>query len=145
MVMAIIVLASVFIATGTESLEESKKSAITNEIHQIKEAIVNKYVSYQKNDGNVYLNGVLAKSKWPNSGDCIDLIVDLITYQEGATFEEKAMKISKISAEIGRDYDKYVKIIHSGDMASLGLENYATDSVYIVNYKTGGVYGPISE
>ena len=144
-IIAIIILASVFMATGTESLEEAKKSEIANEIHQLKLAIVDKFTSYQKNDGNVFLIGELAKNKWPNSDDCVDKVIEVLIFDEDDTFEEKTLKTNRVSIEIARDYDKYVKIIYSGDMESLGLQKYSKDNAYIVNYNTGGVYGPISE
>lgn len=144
-IIALIILTSVFMATGTDSLEEAKQSEIKNEMQQLKQAVISKFTSYQKNDGNVFLNGESAKNKWGDPEVCVDKIIESLIFEEDTTFEEKNAKIQKITKEVIRDYDTFVRVIYSGDKVDLGIDNYATDYVYIVNYNTGAVYGPISE
>ena len=143
MITVIIILTSVFIATGLDSLNEAKNTEKKNEIYLLKEAVINRYTSYEKNNGNVILVGTLAKNKYPSLTDCIDKIIPTLSL-DNATPEEKNDKINKISNEITRDYDKFVMIVDSGDRIKLGLEN-SSDYIYIVNYYTGSIYGPIEE
>lgn len=143
MITVIIILTSVFMATTLDSLNETENTGRKNEIYQLKEAVINRYTSYEKNNGNVILVGTLAKNKYPSPTDCVDKITPTLSF-DSATQEEKNNKINKISNEITRDYDSFVMIVDSGDRIKLGLEN-SSDYIYIVNYYTGSVYGPIEE
>lgn len=144
MIVVILILTSVFIATGIDALNESKNSEIANEIYQIEQAIAEKYVSYMKNDGNIALTGSAPSSKWTTMDECVDAVLLTLDFED-VSFEDKTMKVQKINNDFTRDYDKFVKILYSGDMAKLGLENFSDDNVYVVNYYTGSVYGPIND
>lgn len=144
MIAVVLILSSIFISTGLDALKESKNSEVKNEIYQLKQAVVNKYTSYEKNNGNVILVGTLAKNKWTNYSECITEIYKTLEFDK-ETEAEKEAKRAKISGDIARDYDTFVKLIYSGDMAKLGLESFSDENVYIVDYYTGSVYGPISE
>ncbi len=141
-IVVIIILTAIFVATGLDALNEAKKSKTENEIAQIKKAIQNEYVDYLRNENQFNLTGSLAKNKWSNSNDCINVIISSLDIDDT---EEKNLKIEKIKKEIPRDYNKFVKIIESGDMLKLGLENFSDDNSYIVNYNTNEVYGPLNK
>lgn len=143
MITVIIILTSIFIATGLDSLNEAKNAEVKNEIYQLKQAVVNRYTSYEKNNGNIALHGTLARNRWTDSEDCLEEVIASLTY-ENETVEEKASVEARIRNEIARDYDKFVMLVDSGDRINLGLEN-SSDNVYVVNYYTGAVYGPIEE
>lgn len=143
MIAVIIILTSIFMATGLDSLKEAKNSEIKNEIYQLKQAVVNRYTSYEKNDGNIALIGTLAKNEWSNFEDCLERVIASLTY-DNETIEERTSGEARIKKEISRDYNKFVMIVNSGDRLRLGLEN-SSDNVYIVNYYTGAVYGPIKD
>ena len=140
MIAVILILTSIFIAAGLNSLEEAKEAEIQNEIYQLKQAVVNRYTSYEKNEGDIALIGTLAKNNWTVS-ECVDKIIPTLVL-DTETQEEKENKINKITNEITRDYDKYVMLLDSADRTTLGLEN-ASDNIYLVNYYMGSVYGPI--
>lgn len=135
-IVVIIILTSIFVASGLESLNEAKITKAENEIKMLKEAVVNRYTSYVKNQNGIALYGTPVKDKM-SSSECVERILDTLNN------DEKIKKETKITKEIERDYAKFVMLVASGDMARLGLENYDVDNVYIVNYNTSSVYGPI--
>lgn len=144
-IVVMIILTSIFISTGLSSLNEVKDSEIKNEMYNLKQAVVTRFTSYQKNDGNVTLIGTYAKSKWPDSNDCIDKVIPTLEYDEEDTADDKIAKAEKVSNSIKADYDEYVMIIKSEDMKKLGLDSVSDKNVYIVDYYLGAVYGPIEE
>lgn len=141
----ILILTSIFIATGIDALNESKKAEIENEIYQLKQAISARYTSYIKNDGDISLLGDSPNNKWVNADECINTVISVLRFEDDLSPEDEEAKKQKVRDEILRDYNTYVKIIDSGDKLKLGLENYSDDKVYVVDYFTGSVYGPINE
>lgn len=144
-IIVMIILTSIFVSTGLNSLNEAKDSEVKNEIYNLKQAVVTKFTSYQKNDENVTLIGTYAKSKWPDSSDCIDKVIPTLEYDEEDTPDDKIAKAERVSNSIKADYDEYVMIIKSEDMKKLGLDSVSEKNVYIVDYYMGAVYGPIEE
>ena len=57
--------------------------------------------------------------------------------------EEKTKDLEKISGDLTENFDEYVMIIKKSDKKNLGLENYSADTNYIVDYRSGRVFGPI--
>lgn len=144
-IIVMIILTSIFVSTGLSSLNEVKDSEIKNEMYNLKQAVVNRFTSYQKNDGNVTLIGTYAKSVWPDSDECIDKVIPTLEYDDTDTSEDKIAKAEKVSNSIKADYDEYVMIVKSGDMEKLGLDSVSEKNVYVVDYLMGAVYGPIEE
>ena len=144
-IIVIIILTSIFISTGLNSLDEVKNSEVKNEMYNLKQAVVTRFTSYQKNDGNVTLIGTYAKSKWSDPNDCIDKVIPTLEYDDTDTSDDKIAKAERVSNSIKADYDEYVMIIKSEDMKKLGLDSVYEKNVYIVDYYMGAVYGPIEE
>ena len=132
-----------FAISGLDSLEEAKEAEIKNEMYQLKQAVVNKYTSYEKNDGDISLIGSLAKNNWSTSSECIEKIRPTLDFSD-LDSDEQEKKLERISGDIARDYDEFVMIVNSGDMTRLGIDK-VSGATYIVNYYTGSVYGPIDE
>ena len=116
-----------------------------NEMYNLKQAVVTRFTSYQKNDGNVTLIGTYAKSKWSDPNECIDKVIPTLEYDDTDTSGDKIAKVERVSNSIKADYDEYVMIIKSEDMKKLGLDSVSEKNVYIVDYYMGAVYGPIEE
>lgn len=140
-ILVILILSSIFISVGLDSLNEAKETEIKNEMYQLKQAVINKYTSYEKNDGKIALVGTSALSKWGNKNECIEKVIATLQYEDESMDEIERRK-ARVSGEIARDYDEFVMLIDSDARVKLGLEN-SSDNVYIVNYYTGSVYGPI--
>ena len=136
MIIIILILSSIFVVTGMNSLDESKEAQIEREIHSLKQAINVRYTEYEKNDGSVLLFGTLAK-KTMNEAECIAKI------EKTLSDEEKTKDLEKISGDLTENFDEYVMIIKKSDKKNLGLENYSADTNYIVDYRSGRVFGPI--
>lgn len=143
MIIVILILTAIFVSSGLDSIFEAKSSKNANEIAQLKNAIADRFNSYLKNEDTVTLIGTPAKTKY-STEQCVNKIISSLDYEK-VTQEEKNADVSKITNNIERDFDTYVMIISSGDMAKLGLENYSKVNNYIVDYYTGMVYGPISD
>lgn len=143
MIAVILILTAIFASNGLDSVFEAKNSKNANEIAQLKTAVTNRFNSYLKNEDTVALIGKPVKGTY-SSGECVNRIISSLDFEK-ASQEEKNAEINKITNNISRDFNEYVMIIESGDMAKLGLENYSKTNRYIVNYYTGAVYGPISD
>lgn len=145
-IIVILILTAIFVSSGLDSIFEAKGSKNANEIAQLKSAVADRFNSYLKNEDTVALVGKLAKNteSYNTVDECVNKIISTLDFEK-ATDEEKNAEKNRISNNISRDYEKYVMIIESGDMAQLGLENYSKTNRYIVDYYTGAVYGPISD
>ncbi len=143
MIAIILILTAIFASNGLDSVFEAKNSKNANEIAQLKTAVANRFNSYLKNEDTVSLIGKPVKSTY-TSDECVNKIISTLDFEK-ASQEEKTAEITKITNNISRDFNEYIMIIESGDMARLGLENYSKTNRYIVNYYTGAVYGPISD
>lgn len=139
MIIIIIILTSIFVATSLRALKETRISEIQEEVHALQQAISIRYTSYVKNgeSGNVQLVGASPSSRWESVDDCINAI------KEGMKSEERTVNESKLTNEITRDYDKYVKVITASEAKSLGVDPFLEDSVYVVDYYTSTAYGPV--
>lgn len=141
-IIILIILASIYITTSLNALDETRDAEITSEMHSLEEAILVRYTSYIKNDKNISLIGSPPSSRWSNSGDCYNEIINYVSY-DGLSTEEASQKRAKILSDIDRDYDEYVKIITYSDAIRLGLNTFLQDSIYLVDYYTTSVYGPL--
>lgn len=143
MIIVILILTAIFVSSGLDSVFEAKNSKNSNEIAQLKTAVVNRFNSYLKNEDTVTLIGRLAKNTYTTE-ECVNKIISTLDFEK-STQEQKNLETSRITSNITRDFEDYVMIIESGDMSKLGLENYSKTNRYIVDYYTGAVYGPISD
>lgn len=139
-IIVLVILTSIFVATSLKALNETGSSETQNQIHAIEEAISVRYASYLKSDGNVSLVG--SSPTWSSPSECVDAIMKSMDVTN-LSAEDVAAKRTRISNEIARDYEKYVKMIGSGDATLLGIEQLSTDNVFVVDYYTSKVYGPI--
>ena len=144
MVIILLILASIFIAASLKALDETKKTEDQVEIHALEEAILERYASYVTNDKNVNVTlvGTSPSTKWASSTECVEAIVKTIDFSKVSSGDQESKK-AKISREIIRDYDTYVKLISKSEAKNLGVEQFTEGKVYVVNYYTGSVYGPV--
>lgn len=139
-IIILVILTSIFIASSLRALDETRKSEIQNEIKAIEDAIAIRYASYVKNDGNISLVG--KAPEWASYSECADAIIETIDFSKQKE-DEAELKKNAIRTQIQRDYDKYVKMISSGDAMILGIDTFSSDDVFVVDYYTSKAYGPI--
>jgi len=146
MIIIILILTSIFIATSLNSLEEARNSEIENELHVLEQAINERFVSYIKNDKslNVQLTGNSPSANGLSETDCVNIAIECTDYTDYST-EDIAKKKQKISDDISRDYDDYVKIISKSEAKALGIEPFSEENIYMVDYYTAKAYGPINK
>ena len=136
-IIVILILTSIFVATGMNALKEARKSEIQAEIGSLQEAISIRFTSYLKNGESVDLVGISPTSieKLSDASKCINAIKNSV----GINSDKEA----KITREIVSHFDEYVKIVTPYEASILGVEPIKEDSIYIVDYYTSAVYGPI--
>lgn len=143
-IVILLILSSIFIATSLKALNETRIAEIQSEIKAIEEAAMERYISYVKNNKNLnsQLIGKSPTTKWASASECADAAIETVDFKE---YSEQDMmdKKTKISNDIERDYDKYVKIITKSEATELGIEQFVDEDVFILNYATATAYGPI--
>lgn len=139
-IIVLIILTSIFVATSLKALDETRDTEIQNEINVLEQAISSRYVSYINSNGQDVLVG--QDPIWETYSECVEEIYKTIDFNDMEPNDALAKK-SRISREIQRDYDTYVKMVGSGDAALLGIEQFSKDDTFVVDYYTSRVYGPI--
>ena len=145
MVIILLILSSVFIATGLSALNDAKDTNIQAEKKALEEAISIRYASYLKNDANVALPGDRTLNIISDAEKCVNEVLKYITF-DNMTEDQKEQKRQLIIDNITEDYNNnFVKVIDASDAKSLGVEPFSADNKYIVDYATSSVFGPITE
>ena len=144
-IIVLLVLTSIFIATSLNALNEAESSEIQAEIHALEEATLERYTSYLKNNqsSNVVLVGISPTTRWSSAEECVTEILTLVDFSKMTSTQDKTDKINKITADITRDYDEYVKLISQSEALRLGVTQFSEDNVYVVDYFNSTVYGPL--
>lgn len=139
MVIVLLILASIFISTGLDALQQTKDSKIQNEIHSLQEAISSRYASFLKNEESVSLLGALPTTRWSSVEDCWNEIGMLSSVREQSDTTQE-----RIRKEIENDYELYIRIITKMEAKTLGAEPFDEENQYLVDYRTSSVYGPFT-
>ena len=136
MIIVLLILTSIFVATSLDALNETEKSEIQSEMHALEQAVSERYTSYIKNGESSRVELVGLTPIWPTASECVGAIKVAMKYEDSD-------RINRVSGEISRDYEKYVKIIDANEAKKLGIDNLNKDYQYVVDYYTSAVYGPI--
>ena len=139
-IIVLIILTSIFIATSLKALDETRDTELQNEINVLEQAISSRYASYVNSNGQDILIG--QNPIWDTYSECVDVIYETLDFSDMEPNDVLAKK-NRISKEIQRDYDTYVRLVSSGDAALLGIEQFSKDDTFIVDYVTYRGFGPI--
>lgn len=128
-IMIIIILASIAIMSGRDSIDETSKTKVDVEIGSLKEAVSARMIDYARNS-----------LKYPLIGKKVDDVTVYLPYIENLSEEEKDAFTARVNAASSKDV---YRIVDSIAAASLGVDAVNENHYFIVDYATGSVYGSI--
>ncbi|MBQ9280320.1 MAG: hypothetical protein IJ215_04685 [Clostridia bacterium] len=127
-IMIIIILASIAIFSGRESIDETSRTKIDVEIGNIKDAVARRMIDNARNS-----------LTYPFIGDKVSDITVYIPYIVYLSDEQKDALRAKVIASSPDNY----RLLDSATAVSLGVDGINERNYYIIDYSTGDVYGAI--
>lgn len=128
-IVVIIILASIVTMNGIESVQEARKSNIDMEIRNIKDAVQERITKNEQNP-----------SRYPLVGQRIDDPTDYIYYVDTMSNSEIEDFVSNLSDV---NYN-YFRLVDAGAAETLGAGSIDETHYYVVDYYSGGVWGPVN-
>ena len=127
-VVVMIILASIVMSNGMDSVNEANDTKIAVEISEIKKAVADRMIEME------------TSSTVGMPGQKVNDIVEYAPYVEGMSTAELQDFIQSVTAE-NKDY---FRIVDSVSAAALGVASVQKDHYFIVDYYNGKVYGIIN-
>lgn len=131
-IIVLVIITTIVIFPGIMGINITQKARIATEKKDISTVAVKRFGQYTRNE-NLY-----------------PLLGDNITQTEAITkiYKEKLKQDINASREevvdmVERDI-KYIRIVNNVHAKELGVEEVSEGNIYIVNYYTGDVFGPIN-
>ena len=128
MVVIMIILASVTLSSGMDSVKEANETKIAVEISEIKKAVAERMIQIET-DSTVGMPG----QKVPDISEYIYYVDDI-----------KNSDLTEFLAGINDERIDYYRLLDSVSAAALGVASVQDDHFYIVDYYTGKVYGTVN-
>lgn len=151
MVVVMIILASIAINVGTDSYENALESKAAAERQQVIAAVSGRFGDYQRNNTASPLVGlVIPEASLATPDDietyCIQMFKNeygkLITDDEINNSTQQNL-IKKFVSDNFEDME-YTRILIYSDLTELGIEKTNLNALYLVNYYSSDVVGPIN-
>lgn len=151
MIVIMIILASVAINVSMNSYDEALRAKIYAERQQVIDAVTGRFSDYQRNNtANPLLGLMIPEENSETLMDTYDYIENKLRneYYKLLTDDEydnqtQTKQISKFLVDNAEDME-YTRILFYDDLLELGLENTTLQAVYLVNYYSSDVVGPIT-
>jgi len=151
MIVIMIILAAVAINVSMNSYDQAQQAKIYAERQQVIEAITGRFADYQRNStANPLLGLRIPEENSATLRDMFDYIDAKLRNEYGklVTNDElenhtQTKQIDKFLADNAEDME-YTRILIYDDLLGLGLENTTITAVYLVNYYSSDVVGPIT-
>lgn len=151
MIIIMIILASVAINVSMSSYDEALRAKIYAERQQVIDAVTGRFADYQRNNTASPLLGLMIPEENSETlKDAYDYIENKLRneYYKLLTDDEynnqtQTKQISKFLVDNAEDME-YTRLLFYDDLLELGLENTTLQAVYLVNYYSSDVVGPIT-
>ena len=148
MMVVMIILASIAIKAGTDAYKNALETKAAEERKQVEYAISDRFGDYQRNSTANPLVGLLIPDENFTSKEATTTyITNKIKNEYGKLIadEETQDLIKKFVSDNFEDEDmEYTRILVYRDLIELGIENTNLNAVYLVNYYSNDVVGPIN-
>lgn len=153
-IVVIIILSSIAIVVSENGIDMALDARYQNERKELSDAVISRFAGYLRNSSTYPLEGASVPAIFDESlsnadkeAQALSQILEYLKTSGSATAGTDDVKneISKILHD-NINHIKYTRIIGSSEMLSLGLSNLTSDInyVYIVNYYSADVIGPIN-
>ena len=129
MIVVMLILASIVMNSGIDSIDEANDAKIATEISKLKEAVSKRMTDNARNS-----------SAYPFVGRKVDDIVGYAYFIETMSNGD----LQKFIATVDEDSIDYMRVVDCIDAANLGVSGVSEDHYFIVDYYNGKVYGIIN-
>jgi len=151
MIIVMIMLAAIAINVSMDSYENSLEAKSAAERQQLTVAISSRFGDNQRNaTANPLVGLTIPEENLESEQSIIDFVCDKFKNEYGKLMTDDELDNSTQRVLIERFvYDnfedmKYTRILLYTDLIELGIENTNMNAVYLVNYYSNDVVGPIS-
>ncbi len=150
MIVVMIILASIGMNVSMNAYEESINAKQAAENQQVKDAVTGRFGDYQRNGTANPIVGLMIPSEETKSLEkTYDYIIKklkdsgkLVTEDEFQN-QTQSKQIKKFVLDNEEDIE-YTRLLEYNDLLELGLENTNLNAIYLVNYYSSDVVGPIT-
>ncbi len=125
-IIVMIILATIAVISGTSSVKETVEVKIETEIAELKKAVADRMIEYERNPSN-----------YPLVGTRIDNVAEYLYHIDGMS----SVEIANIVAKVNDENISYYRLVDSESAKSLGVQSVGKEHYFIVDYYHGQVYG----
>ena len=132
-IVVMLILISIIMNSSLNSIEEVDDIKIEDEIRNLREAVNDRMINYER-------NSILYPMVGRKVGDKIYTLVRSI---DSVDSSEISRIITNINKNYSDDTKDYYRLVGNSDAQSLGVTNIEPEHYYIVDYIDIEVYGPV--
>ncbi len=143
-IIVMIIIASISLNAAIKDRQKAEEAKRLSERNQVEKAVGIRYANHVRNSAHYPIIGASIPEQYTTADEIKEYIVDLFTR------EEVSSNLNEFSDDLDEfintnlKYMEYTRILRHSDVIGLEIENVTLKSVFIVNYYTGKVLGPIS-
>lgn len=150
-IVVMIILASIAIRVGTDSYENALESKAAAERKEVVSAVSGRFGDYQRNNTASPIVGFkIPEENMTTEENIVEYIKNKLKKDHGKLMTEDELEnktyqnmITKFVDDNFDDMD-YTRLLFYRDLIELGIEKTNLNAVYLVNYYSSDVVGPIS-
>ncbi len=148
MIIVMIILAAIAMNATTESYDKSLETKANEERAQVQYAVSTRFGENQRNSTSNPIIGIMVPEE---NRSTIDLSVTYIITKLKSDYgkfvtEDNAKQEADIKKFVTDNFEdmEYTRILTATDLIELDIENTNINAVYVVNYYSADVVGPIN-
>ena len=155
MIIIMVIIAGIALTAGFGSYDKALEAKNKEERHQVQNAVSTRFGEYTMNSSLKPLLGEQIPGEYFLEDDPDARIQAVKTYLVGLFVSEGRLRtddeinnhtiVNEIDAFLKKNYDQmeYTRIIRHSHIIELGIDSIALPSVFLVNYYSADVIGPI--
>lgn len=151
MIIIMIILASIAIKAGTDAYQNALETKAAEERKQVEYAVSDRFGDYQRNaTANPLVGFSIPDENRESDEKLTNYITDKFKSEYGKLITDDEMQnstqknlIRKFVSDNFEDME-YTRILVYSDLIELGIENTNLNAIYLVNYYSNDVVGPIN-
>ncbi len=146
-IVVMIILASIALNSATIDQVKAEEARRLAENSQVEQAIAVRYGKYLQNSVHNPLLGDKIPEEYVTVNDIKEYLLDTLTTQGNINnFETRESISAELDSFLIKNYSEmeYTRILHHNDIIGLDIDNISVGSIFIINYSTGMVVGPIA-
>ncbi len=148
-IVIMIILASIALNAGNDAFDRAQIAKADAERKEVMKAVESRYGKYSINKTASPLVGEKIPAEYYTVNEISDYLIDLFRSENRMFSDDEMMNHTRereIQAFLVNNVDnmEYTRILRHDDVINLGLDNITLKSVFLVNYYSVDVVGPIS-